>query len=65
MPTLVDGDKVIPESNVILEYLEEAYPEPRLSWWRNGRALPIGHALPGAAEFCGSARQWENGKYSR
>jgi glutathione S-transferase len=30
VPTLVDGDKVIPESNVILEYLEEAYPEPRL-----------------------------------
>ena len=31
VPTLIDGDKVIPESNVILEYLEDAYPEPRLS----------------------------------
>src|SRR6188472_549198 len=31
VPTLIDGDKVIPESNVILEYLEEAFPEPRLS----------------------------------
>src|SRR5204862_5756958 len=30
VPTLVDGDKVVPESNVILEYLEEAYPDPRL-----------------------------------
>jgi glutathione S-transferase len=31
VPTLIDGDKVIPESNVILEYLEEAYPAPRLA----------------------------------
>jgi glutathione S-transferase len=31
VPTLVDGDKAIPESNVILEYLEDTYPEPRLS----------------------------------
>jgi glutathione S-transferase len=31
VPTLIDGDKVVPESNVILEYLEETYPEPRLS----------------------------------
>ena len=31
VPTLIDGDKVIPESNVILEYLDESYPEPRLS----------------------------------
>ena len=31
VPTLIDGDKVIPESNVILEYLEEAYPEPPLA----------------------------------
>jgi glutathione S-transferase len=30
VPTLVDGDRVIPESNVILEYLDEAYPEPAL-----------------------------------
>jgi glutathione S-transferase len=30
VPTLVDGDKVVPESNVILEYLDEAYPDPRL-----------------------------------
>jgi glutathione S-transferase len=30
VPTLVDGEKVIPESNVILEYLDEAYPEPAL-----------------------------------
>jgi glutathione S-transferase len=31
VPTLIDDDKVIPESNVILEYLEEAYPAPRLA----------------------------------
>jgi len=31
VPTLIDGDKVIPESNVILEYLEEAYPNPPLT----------------------------------
>ena len=31
VPTLVDGDAVVPESNVILEDLEETYPEPRLS----------------------------------
>jgi glutathione S-transferase len=31
VPTLVDGDKVIPESNVILEYLDESYPEPALA----------------------------------
>ena len=30
VPTLVDGEKVIPESNVILEYLDEAYPDPPL-----------------------------------
>jgi glutathione S-transferase len=30
VPTLVDGDDVVPESNVILEYLEERYPEPAL-----------------------------------
>ena len=31
VPTLIDGDKVIPESNVILEYLDEAYPDPALA----------------------------------
>jgi glutathione S-transferase len=31
VPTLIDAEKVIPESNVILEYLDEAYPEPALS----------------------------------
>jgi glutathione S-transferase len=31
VPTLINGEKVIPESNVILEYLEESFPEPRLS----------------------------------
>ena len=30
VPTLINGDNVIPESNVILEYLDEAYPEPPL-----------------------------------
>src|SRR5229473_1793792 len=29
--TLIDGDRVIPESNVILEYLDEAYPDPPLA----------------------------------
>ena len=27
VPTLIDGDKVIPESNVILEYLDEVFPD--------------------------------------
>ena len=31
VPTLIDGEKVVPESNVILEYLDEAYPEPALA----------------------------------
>src|ERR1700754_5021358 len=31
VPTLIDGEKVIPESNVILEYLDEAYPAPALA----------------------------------
>jgi glutathione S-transferase len=31
VPTLIDGDAVVPESNVILEYLEERFPTPRLS----------------------------------
>src|SRR6266542_6650980 len=31
VPTLLDGDKVIPESNVILEYLDETYPDPSLA----------------------------------
>ena len=30
VPTLIDGDNVIPESNVILEYLEDRYAEPAL-----------------------------------
>ena len=31
VPTLIDGEKVIRESNVILEYLDEAYPDPALA----------------------------------
>jgi glutathione S-transferase len=31
VPTLIDGDKVITESNVILEYLDERFPEPSLA----------------------------------
>lgn len=31
VPTLVDGDKVVPESNVILEYVDETYPDPPLA----------------------------------
>lgn len=31
VPTLVDGDDVIVESSVICEYLDERFPEPRLS----------------------------------
>jgi glutathione S-transferase len=30
VPTLIDGDKVIRESNVILEYLDDAFPSPPL-----------------------------------
>jgi glutathione S-transferase len=31
VPTLMDDDKVIPESNVILEYLDERFPSPPLT----------------------------------
>ena len=31
VPTLIDDDKVITESNVILEYLDERFPQPSLS----------------------------------
>src|SRR5690348_13849269 len=30
VPTLIDGDKVVTESNVILEYLDESHPHPAL-----------------------------------
>jgi glutathione S-transferase len=31
VPTLIDGDIVVPESNVINEYLEERFPDPPLA----------------------------------
>jgi glutathione S-transferase len=31
VPTLIDGERVIPESNVILEYLDEVHPDPPLA----------------------------------
>jgi glutathione S-transferase len=31
VPTLIDGDIVVPESNVINEYLEETFPDPPLA----------------------------------
>jgi glutathione S-transferase len=31
VPTLIDGEKIVPESNVILEYLDETYPDPPLA----------------------------------
>jgi glutathione S-transferase len=31
VPTLIDGERVVPESNVILEYLNESYPDPPLA----------------------------------
>lgn len=30
VPTLVDGELVLPESEVIVEYLEDRFPEPRM-----------------------------------
>ena len=39
VPTLIDGDNVVPESNVILEYLEDAHPQPPLM-----PATPYGRA---------------------
>src|SRR5262249_5604550 len=31
VPTLIDGERVVPESNVILEYLNKSYPDPPLA----------------------------------
>jgi glutathione S-transferase len=31
VPTLIDSEKIVPESNVILEYLDETYPDPPLA----------------------------------
>ena len=42
VPTLIDGDQVVPELNVILEYLEEAFPDP-----------PLAPRMPMAGPRCG------------
>jgi len=31
VPTLINGEEVVPESNVILEYLDETFPDPPLA----------------------------------
>ena len=40
VPTLIDGDIVVPESNVINEYLDERFPDPPLK-----PAEPFGRAV--------------------
>ena len=45
VPTLIDGDIVVPESNVINEYLDERFPDPPLA------SPPIRSAAPGCG--CG------------
>ena len=61
VPTLVDRDKVVPESNVILEYLDEAYPNrPMLMGCEEGRSFArfMTALRPVAMDEMGGTHAW-------